>query len=199
MQKVGFIWLKIVSSICIVALLLSASFPGSVQHIAAAPRMQVETPAPVESPSNAEASSTEGSVPTSTETPLTAAAPTNSETTAVPATPTEMQPITLASATEALEQNPTEIANTSEPERPPLPDEMPILSFPPSGDPAGETSGIVAPYTLQANVVARKITAGSRHTCALTIGGAVKCWGYNGYGQLGNGTTTERYTPVDGG
>lgn len=33
-------------------------------------------------------------------------------------------------------------------------------------------------------------------SAALTVNGDLYCWGYNGYGQIGNGTTDDQYTPV---
>jgi alpha-tubulin suppressor-like RCC1 family protein len=40
------------------------------------------------------------------------------------------------------------------------------------------------------------ISVGDRIACAVLSTGAAKCWGGNGSGQIGDGTTTNRYTPV---
>lgn len=45
-------------------------------------------------------------------------------------------------------------------------------------------------------LVFRQISAGGRHTCGLTSDNRAYCWGYNVYGQLGDGTTTRRLRPV---
>lgn len=52
----------------------------------------------------------------------------------------------------------------------------------------------VAVSGLSRDVVA--LAAGAYHTCAIMTGGSVHCWGFNWYGQLGDGTTENRTTPI---
>ena len=42
----------------------------------------------------------------------------------------------------------------------------------------------------------RSVTAGQNATCALLTNGAIRCWGNNDYGTLGNGTQTSSSVPV---
>lgn len=42
-----------------------------------------------------------------------------------------------------------------------------------------------------------QVAAGTNHTCALMGTGRVKCWGSNEYGQLGNGSRTDRLVPTE--
>lgn len=55
---------------------------------------------------------------------------------------------------------------------------------PVAADVTGLTSGVAA------------ITAGTSHTCAMKSTGEVLCWGSNAQGQIGDGTNTQRNTPV---
>jgi len=52
------------------------------------------------------------------------------------------------------------------------------------------TSGVLIGKTIT------KVAAGASHSIALASDGTVYTWGYNGYGQLGNGDNTRRNVPV---
>ena len=69
------------------------------------------------------------------------------------------------------------------------------------GDPSRPVlPGAQAPTSVTlgagAGAMATAVAAGGSHACALTAGGAVYCWGDNGYGQLGDNTTTRRAAPT---
>ena len=58
-------------------------------------------------------------------------------------------------------------------------------------DPVGvDTSGVLAGRTIT------QITAGLFHTCAVDSAGAAYCWGFNNYGELGDGSTADSNVPV---
>jgi hypothetical protein len=62
-------------------------------------------------------------------------------------------------------------------------------------------TGVVAgiqftPTAVSTTQVFSAVSSGSEHSCALTTAGNAYCWGWNFYGQLGDGTNTQRNVPT---
>jgi len=68
----------------------------------------------------------------------------------------------------------------------------------PSGSIVGTNVGGAVPVPTQVTGIATAVTAsaGFVHTCALLADGTLRCWGWNGYGELGDGTTNEATAPT---
>jgi alpha-tubulin suppressor-like RCC1 family protein len=70
------------------------------------------------------------------------------------------------------------------------------------GDGTGTFTGTNSvPRLVSGGLTFTQVTTGSNHSCGITAAGAAYCWGYNGYGQLGNNSTgnTDVAVAVSGG
>ncbi|HVM64702.1 MAG TPA: hypothetical protein VMU14_07565, partial [Acidimicrobiales bacterium] len=64
------------------------------------------------------------------------------------------------------------------------------------GDGTYNDTGTSLPVGVPANS-AVGVAAGYAHTCVIEASGGVQCWGYNGYGQLGDGDQNDATAPVE--
>src|SRR5207249_149557 len=67
-----------------------------------------------------------------------------------------------------------------------------------SGGLGDGTSGTdrLTPVAVSGGLTFAAVSAGVINACGVTTSGAAYCWGYNGSGVLGSGTTTSSATPV---
>jgi alpha-tubulin suppressor-like RCC1 family protein len=55
---------------------------------------------------------------------------------------------------------------------------------------------LTGPVAVLGGLQFRQVSTNGSHTCAVTTDYRAYCWGHNGHGELGDGTTTGRMTPV---
>src|SRR5207249_9909877 len=62
----------------------------------------------------------------------------------------------------------------------------------------GSTTNSATPVAVIGGLTFSAVGAGTayNHTCGVTTSGAAYCWGYNGGGQLGDGSATNSSRPV---
>jgi alpha-tubulin suppressor-like RCC1 family protein len=52
------------------------------------------------------------------------------------------------------------------------------------------------PQLVRGGLIWHQLSAGGLHSCGVTTDNVAYCWGYNGKGQLGDGTQASRSRPV---
>jgi len=60
----------------------------------------------------------------------------------------------------------------------------------------GVGSSSTTPVAVSGGLVFTALSVGDDHSCGLVASGAAYCWGFNGYGQLGDGLTSNSNVPV---
>jgi alpha-tubulin suppressor-like RCC1 family protein len=65
-----------------------------------------------------------------------------------------------------------------------------------SADDLGVIENLMTPREVNGNISFASITTGVFQTCGIATDGKAYCWGRNGSGQLGDGTTTMRVEPA---
>ena len=129
---------------------------------------------------------------------LTATACATSNDSAQPVAPTETQAATASHSTAAPpETPPPEVSATQPPTTTTKPPITTTTSF--STTAASDSqlqTATSAPVEVENIADAIGVNSAREHTCAVHADGTVSCWGSNGSGQLGDGTTDDSATPV---
>jgi alpha-tubulin suppressor-like RCC1 family protein len=58
------------------------------------------------------------------------------------------------------------------------------------------TSNPTSPVSVAGGLTFSMLYSGQNHTCGLTASGAAYCWGSNGRGEIGDGSSKDRFAPV---
>ena len=61
---------------------------------------------------------------------------------------------------------------------------------------SGSYACSTTPAAVSGGLTFNSVSAGEQHTCGVTTAGQAYCWGFNAFGQLGNGSTTDSSAPV---
>ena len=76
------------------------------------------------------------------------------------------------------------------------PDADALPAFGPAAYGQPGVASVPSPTAVVTDLLFSSITAGDRHSCALTHEGEAYCWGHNRFGQVGDGTTENRSAPT---